>query len=370
MAVVVTFQLGCIGAIDHGRQERSRLPLRRQSRELRVGRSSNESFLTRLRRKLWALTDEEVTQLIFERHTMDPPERNVVSRSPSSTSTPTKAPIQSSTAAPVRQTQSPVEGTELPGTLVPTLSPIQGTTTPGTQAPTPLGSGTMIPGTITPGTAAPTPSGTGPGTLTPGTLTPGTVAPTPLGSGPGTMIPGTIVPGTTAPSSLGSVAPGTVAPTPLGSGTQQPVGVGTTVVPTPGGTQAPVGQETPAEFITRTLTDDGSLETPGTPQNLAFASLTANYPNLDPNNGPNDQIQITQIYTLNTIFYSSEGNGWRNRDGWDGAIDPCTPPTWFGVTCSTPAPGGVAEATSLSLESNDMIGPLPSELRGLTSLRE
>ena len=103
---------------------------------------------------------------------------------------------------------------------------------------------------------------------------------------------------------------------------------------------------------------------------IAFTSLTTNFPSLDPNNGQNDQTQITQIYAFNTIYFSTDGPNWRNRDGWTGFSDPCFQPTWHGVICDSPLEGSVAAAVELNLAANDLMGPLPSELRGLTSLRK
>ena len=134
------------------------------------------------------------------------------------------------------------------------------------------------------------------------------------------------------------------------------------------GIDLPVGFETVEQFLTRTLTDDGSLQTAGTPQNQALVSLITNFPTLDPNLGANDQTQITQVYALNTIYFSTDGPNWSNRDGWTGAIDPCTVPTWQGIVCDSPLDESVAEVTVLDLGDNDLLGVLPSEIRGLSSL--
>ena len=118
------------------------------------------------------------------------------------------------------------------------------------------------------------------------------------------------------------------------------------------------------EFLTRTLTDDGSLTTPGTPQNDAYESLITNFPNLAV--GVNDA-EITQTYSLNTLFYSTNGTLWRMRDSWTGPDPVCgdvgVTDAWFGITCN--AEGSII---SLDLRENDLFGVLPSEIRALVSL--
>ena len=374
--------------------------------------SPTDSFIARMRR-LFSLTDEEVQQLIFERHTSDPLEKNVSTRPPSASAAPTSAPTDSPTnraTLPPVLPESPTSSPIVPGTPDPTKQ----TTDISSPSAQPVGGGTIPPTGQTSGMPTVSPvSGTNspvmfssPPTSTPGgTLMPagtGTIPPVGLGTSSPTSAPvigsqqptgqGTTVPIGTGLPTISSIpsSSGTAAPTVSPGGTLPPQGVGTgnptqtsvpdgTFAPTPSdgtlapstlGTQAPVGMETVEEFLTRTLTDDGSIQISGTPQNLAFTSLTTNFPSLDPNNGQNDQTQITQIYAFNTIYFSTDGPNWRNRDGWAGSSDPCFQPTWHGVMCNSPLEGSVATAVELNLAANDLMGPLPSELRGLTSLRK
>jgi hypothetical protein len=121
-----------------------------------------------------------------------------------------------------------------------------------------------------------------------------------------------------------------------------------------------------AEFLTSTLTDDGSLQQAGTPQNQAFLQLEATNPNLDANL-PADQIEISQRYSLNTLYYANNGPSWANSGGWTTAIPICdvaSATSWFGITCDTTG----TLVTQLAMRQNGLIGTLPSEIRGLASL--
>jgi hypothetical protein len=127
------------------------------------------------------------------------------------------------------------------------------------------------------------------------------------------------------------------------------------------GSQAPTPTENLIQFLTRTLTTDGSLGTSGTPQNDALLSLQTNFPDLVPTNGDDDRLQISQIYSLNTLYFSTNGTSWKNSNNWASATFPCDSP-WFGVTCNGKT------VVSLNLTDNDLLGPLPSEIQGLSNL--
>jgi hypothetical protein len=118
--------------------------------------------------------------------------------------------------------------------------------------------------------------------------------------------------------------------------------------------------ETTLQFLERSLSTNGTISQLGTPQNLAFMALETSFPNLTPMNG--NQREIAQIYALNTLYFSLNGTSWRMRTGWTGPTDPCADPTWFGVRCNA---GTVVD---LVLPSNDLMGTLPSEIQGLSSL--
>lgn len=251
---------------------------------------------------LCELTDNETAEALEERHDREPPERNVFLR-------PTGAPSQ----AP-------------PSTFAPSVAP--------TEAP-------LV--TFVPTSAA------SPPTLSPAlpTLSPA------LPTSPAPFPPTTIAP---------SAAPQSDAPTVSSPVTPSPTVSPTTAEPT---TNSPTGTPvTLEEFLFETLTDDGSLTEPGTPQNQALLALEASNPELDPNN-PNDQLDIIQRYSLNTLFFATNGVSWVDNAGWTTAADVCASaiaPSWFGITCD------VDVVEELALETNDLMGSLPSEIRGLSDL--
>ena len=155
--------------------------------------------------------------------------------------------------------------------------------------------------------------------------------------------------------------------TPSPGVTSQPTPMQGTSAPSPAQTSPPTpSSETVEEFITRTLTDDGSLQTVGSPQNLALGYFTTNYPAITQVDSETVQDLVSTVYSLAVIYYSTGGDIWRDNTGWVGPAPPCgiqgaTP--WFGVTCTN----SIVE--SLTLPDNDLVGQLPSELRGLATLQ-
>lgn len=379
-------------------------------------RRTGESFQTRRSlwskfRGLWSLSDPEVQALIFERHDEDFMERNTtISPAPSSPLQPTASPVVVPTASPtaiptpaasvtprgslsptgVGQTLTPSGGSQTLAPSMATTTAVPSSTgitavptqTGATALPTPLGN-TAIP-TQSGTTAAPTPLGniTSP-------------APTPLGSGSESPVQsaspstgGTVVP-TTSPKPSSSSAPssisGSVAPTNAGTGSVAPTtspapspSAGT-VAPTPAlvttlgpttstGTVAPTatvtgGDETLEQFLARAWTDDGSLQQEGTPQFDALQSMLENFPDLDPNAGAEAQGQISDIYALSVLYFSTNGTAWTSRDGWPGPNDPCS--GWFGITCN-----GESRVSAIDVQDNDLFGSIPTEIRALVSLGE
>ena len=118
--------------------------------------------------------------------------------------------------------------------------------------------------------------------------------------------------------------------------------------------------ETRKEFLERTLSADGVIDVVGSAQNQAYVALELNFPNLEPNNG--DQQKIAEIYALNTLYYALNGTEWKERSGWASAMDVCDG-SWEGVVCNDE---GVV--SMLNLTDNDLMGTLPSEIKGLSGL--
>jgi hypothetical protein len=142
--------------------------------------------------------------------------------------------------------------------------------------------------------------------------------------------------------------------------TPQPV----PLTPQPAQPVAPTSNaDTIATFLETTLTTDGSLSTFGTPQFMAYNRLVERNPELNPSVAE-DQIEITQRYSLNVLFFATEGLTWANQDGWTSALDLCVGTNWIGVTCDNKA-----EVIGVKLVENGLFGVLPSEIRGLPKLK-
>lgn len=123
--------------------------------------------------------------------------------------------------------------------------------------------------------------------------------------------------------------------------------------------------ETRQEFLERTLTTTNDLiNTVGSPQNQAFVALEVNFPDVgEPTDGIDVQRKLSEIYALHTLYYALNGTGWKER--WATGVsgeDICD--GWKGVVCDETT-GAVRE---LNLTANDLMGELPSEIKGLWEL--
>ena len=224
--------------------------------------------------------------------------------------------------------------------------------------PAPLSSGTPAP--VNSGTLAPLSSGTPVSSVTPAPVISGTLAPVDNGSPTSTGTPAPVNNGSPVPT----VNPGIPAPIFSGVTSAPLVGV-VSAAPTILNGTLNAGSSALQQFLEKNLTDDGALTMAGSSQNKAYLQLQTTNPDLDPSN-PLDQLEITQKYILNTLFYSTTlaGETWMLQDAWTTKEPVCGPSSsWLGIDCDS-----TGAVTGLNLTTNSMNGTLPSELRGLTAL--
>ena len=147
------------------------------------------------------------------------------------------------------------------------------------------------------------------------------------------------------------------------SDTQSPTVIDPSSVTQPPSCEMP-GNESLTDFLTRTVSNDVSILTPGTPQNAAFRSLTTNFPELSL---PDDEDSIKEIYGLQSLYFSTNGPSWSSGEGWNTSNPVCglfgLSEAWFGVLCN-----GNSSVISLDLQQNSLVGSLPLEISVLTSI--
>ncbi len=74
-------------------------------------------------------------------------------------------------------------------------------------------------------------------------------------------------------------------------------------------------------------------------------------------------IPAAERTALLDLYTSTTGAGWTNSTNWNGAAG--TECTWYGVTCDA----GVTHVTAISLNSNNLVGPLPASIGNFSSLQ-
>jgi hypothetical protein len=114
--------------------------------------------------------------------------------------------------------------------------------------------------------------------------------------------------------------------------------------------------------LERTLSTTGEIELSGSPQSEAVAAIETNFPDLLPDSDET-RTRIAQMYGLNTMFYALNGSAWKLRDDWASAVDFCGDSAWYGVECNADL-----IVTRLNLTDNDLMGSIPSEIKGLSGL--
>jgi hypothetical protein len=76
-------------------------------------------------------------------------------------------------------------------------------------------------------------------------------------------------------------------------------------------------------------------------------------------------VSQTEREALLVLYQATDGNHWKNSDGWLGA--PGTECEWFGVSCFEPL-AGTATVTALNLGENNLKGTIPDQLGQLPNL--
>lgn len=72
------------------------------------------------------------------------------------------------------------------------------------------------------------------------------------------------------------------------------------------------------------------------------------------------QILPVECQALVTLYSTTNGSNWNTADGWLATNTPCD--DWYGVTCSG------EHVSELRLGSNNLVGPIPQDIRQLTHL--
>lgn len=277
------------------------------------------TLFPRLVRRLWALTREDVRTSIFQRHSSEEDLDRTVSPIPPRRVVPTPSPVVASTAAPtVRNVLSAtpsIFSSNIPSMIM-TAMPVA-TAQPATSSQ----------------------EETEPPTQAPITAAPATIEST---------IPTILQNDTSAPTVSN------------GNSNSSTSGVPTVVPAANSSTAAPTKTETLQEFLERTITESGEIEVTGSAQNDAVLTIGLNFPDLQPIDSTS-RSQIRQLYSLYTIFYELNGPEWKARDAWDGDEGLCA--DWHGVECNDDL-----MVVALNLTDNDLVGTIPSEIRGLLDL--
>ncbi len=79
------------------------------------------------------------------------------------------------------------------------------------------------------------------------------------------------------------------------------------------------------------------------------------------------QLSATERAYLQALYTSTAGASWATSTNWNGPAGfECTPTNWYGVNCIN-TPAWVVDA--LHLATNNLVGPLPSNLSDLSSLK-
>ena len=78
-------------------------------------------------------------------------------------------------------------------------------------------------------------------------------------------------------------------------------------------------------------------------------------------------ISASERSALVALFEATDGNHWKNHNGWFGA--PGTECDWYGVVCEPAGSDDAAVVTSVDLMQNNLRGHVPAEITGLAHLK-
>lgn len=99
---------------------------------------------------------------------------------------------------------------------------------------------------------------------------------------------------------------------------------------------------------------------------LALAIVLAvRFGGLPARDGPGTVGQNLDRAALEALYAATNGAHWRANDGWLTGSEPTAHCAWFGVACDV-----AGRVVSLALPANNLNGPLPAELAGLSSLQQ
>ena len=246
----------------------------------------------------------------------------------------------------------PSPPTDAPTTPQPMIPQTVAPTTPQTGvAPT---SSALAPSTTQPPTTEPStsqPTTTTPSTTQPTTTTSTKQPTTTTSTTQPTTTTSTTKPTTTTSTNQPTATTSTNQPTTTTSTNQPPTTTSTTTQPTT------TSMSSTEELIRNTALDGGAaLADPNSSQSQALKWLE-NSAFIQTN--PADR-RIIQRYVLATLYFSTNGPGWGENEGWVTDNNECD---WHSVSCNWRS-----RVNELSLANNNLVGTLPPDLALLTNL--
>jgi hypothetical protein len=134
--------------------------------------------------------------------------------------------------------------------------------------------------------------------------------------------------------------------------------------PSPSGNSQPVGTPTSSNdlrslVITAFPDGQAALQDPDSAQSRALQWLLSSA-----NDGVSAEEGYLQRYVLATLYYSTDGDGWKENTAWMSNTNECS---WISTANSLDVCDGSGRYLSLDLQENNLNGTVPSELAILSS---